>query len=532
MLPTATAMKQTPIGRPLHQCPICESRRLEYKFVVDRSPVCGCEDCGLLFLNPQPAEPPEPPRPLAAEANQAEPVCAANAAGRMEHLLRYTGLRHGRLLLVGADRYLEAEAGRAGFTVSAFTARDFETVPADQLPPVIDACVLFCALEKFADPAEALRRIRGVLAADGALMVVSLATDSPMARFFGASWWEFNRANRFYFSVDTLQSLLVKCGFGDLAFTPDRSQVSLRYLRERIADLPRASRRHRLLRRLLWFSPIPRGQPFRLMHGRVVCLARPKPPSPEPTLAVIVPVYNERPTFAELIERVLAKNLEGTAIEVIIVESNSTDGSRDLVARYQEHPRVRIILEDKPRGKGYAVRTALKAAGADIILFQDADLEYDVDDYDALVRPILRYERNFILGSRHNPAGNGWKIRRFADSPGVAGFFNFGHLVFLTLFNVLFGQRLTDPFTMFKVFRRECLWGLTFECNRFDFDHELVVKLLWKGYKPLELPVNYRSRSMAQGKKVTVFGDPLTWIRALVKLRIVCWRSDPGVGRP
>jgi hypothetical protein len=528
MEPTAAARTPAPIGRSQHPCPICESRRLEYEFTVDKSPVLRCEDCGLLFLGPQPAVRQEPPREP-AEANHAEAVCAANAAGRIEYLLRYTGLRRGRLLAVGADRYLIAASGRAGFTVCAIAAQDFEAARQDQLPAEIDACILFCALEKFADPAAALRRIRGMLTAEGALMVVAPATDSPMARFFGPSWWEFNRANRFYFSVDTLQSLLVKCGFGDVAFTPDRSQVSLRYLRERIAGLPRAARRHRLLQRILWLSPIPRGKPFRLMYGRVVSLARPKPPAPMATLAVIVPVYNERSTFPELIERVLAKNIEGISIQVIVVESNSTDGSRELVARYQGHPRVRIVLEDEPRGKGYAVRTALQNTVADIILFQDADLEYDVDDYDALVLPILRYERNFVLGSRHNPAGNGWKIRKFADSPAVAGFFNLGHLVFLLLFNVLFGQRLSDPFTMFKVFRRECLWGLDFECDRFDFDHELVVKLLWKGYQPLELPVNYRSRSMAQGKKVTVFRDPLTWLRVLVKLRIACWRSDPAV---
>lgn len=528
MAPTAAAGISAPIGKSHHQCPICESRRLEYEFTVDKAPVRRCEDCGLLFLHPQPAEPPEPPR-QAADANHAEAVCSANAAGRIQHLLRYTGLRRGRLLAVGADRYLVAEAERAGFAVCAIAVHDFETARPDQLPPEIDACILFCALEKFADPARALRGIRGMLTPEGPLMVVSPATDSPMARFFGPSWWEFNRANRFYFSVDTLQSLLVKCGFGSVAFTPDRSQVSLRYLRERMASLPRAARRHRLLQRILWLSPIPRGKPFRLMYGRVVCLARPKPPGATPKLSVVVPVYNERATFAELIERVLAKNIDGVAIEVIVVESNSTDGSRELVARYQGHPRVRIILEDQPRGKGYAVRTALQTARADIILFQDADLEYDVDDYDALVLPILRYERNFVLGSRHNPAGNGWKIRKFADSPGVAAFFNLGHLIFRTLFNVLFRQRLSDPFTMFKVFRRECLWGLDFECKRFDFDHELVVKLLWKGYQPLELPVNYRSRSIAQGKKVTVFRDPLSWLRVLVKLRIACWRSDPGV---
>jgi hypothetical protein len=530
MLPPAIAIEPTSIGRALHQCPICESRRLEYKFVVERSAVWGCEDCGLLFLNPQPAEPLDPPRRAPAEAHHAEPVYPANAAGLIAHLLRYTGIRSGRLFLVGADRSLMAEAVGSGFTVSAVTVRDFEIAGPDELPSLVDACILFCALEKFADPAAELHKIRGMLAAGGALMVVSPETGSPMARFFGTSWWEFNRANRFYFSVDTLQSLLVKCGFGDLAFTPDRSPVSLQYLRERIAGLPRRSRR--VLQRMLPFSPIPRGMTFGSMYGRTVCLGRPKPQSPAPMLSVIVPVYNERSTFPELIERVLAKEIDGVGIEVIVVESNSTDGSRELVSRCQGHPRVRIIFEERPRGKGYAVRTGLKAANGGIVLIQDADLEYDVDDYDALVGPILRHERNFVLGSRHNPAGNGWKIRRFADSPGIAGFFNLGHMVFLALFNLLFGQRLSDPFTMFKVFRRECLWGLSFECDRFDFDYELVVKLLWKGYKPVELPVNYRSRSMAQGKKIAVLGDPLTWIRALVKLRIACWRRDPAVRQP
>jgi len=517
----------TPPGRTIRECAVCQSRRLEYKFTVDAWPVCGCEDCGLLFLNPQP---PLPVEPAPVEMSQAGPLREANAAGWIGHLLRYSGVRRGRLLLVGADASLAAEAGRAGFEAIPMAAADFDSATAgDQLPTPIDACILFCALEKFADPAAALRKLRGLLAAGGALMVVSPATGSPAARYFGASWWEFHRANRFYFSVDTLQSLLVQCGFGDVAFTPDRSQVSLRYLRERMSALPPRQRRHQLLERILWLSPMPRGKAFRPMYGRVVCLARPKPAAALPVLSVVVPVYNERATFPELIEQVLAKSMEGISIEVVIVESNSTDGSRELVSRYREHPRVRVIFEDQPRGKGYAVRTGLAAATGDIILIQDADLEYDVGDYDGLVRPILRHQRNFVLGSRHNPSGGDWKIRKFADSPAVAGFFNLGHLIFLTLFNLLYRQRLSDPFTMFKVFRRECLWGLQFACNRFDFDHELVIKLLWKGYQPLELTVNYRSRSMAQGKKVTVFGDPLTWLRALLRLRIACWRSDPAV---
>jgi len=206
-------------------------------------------------------------------------------------------------------------------------------------------------------------------------------------------------------------------------------------------------------------------------------------------------------------------------LEVIIVKSKSTDGTRDFVLQYANHSRVRLILEEKPMGKGHAVRTGLKAASGDVILFQDADLEYDINDYDALVAPVLRFQNNFVLGSRHSGGKNSWKIRRFSDSPGLSIVFNFGHVLFLTLFNFLYSQRLNDPFTMFKVFRRECLYGLSFECNRFDFDYEVVIKLLRKGYKPVELPVNYRSRSIKEGKKVTVIRDPLTWLRALVKFR-------------
>jgi glycosyltransferase involved in cell wall biosynthesis len=230
-------------------------------------------------------------------------------------------------------------------------------------------------------------------------------------------------------------------------------------------------------------------------------------------------VYNEGATFVELIQELLAKTIEGLDIEVVIVESNSTDGTRDHVFQYQNHPKVQVILEDKPLGKGHAVRTGLKIAKGDIILFQDADLEYDLNDYEALLAPLLDLKANFVLGSRHGSQKNSWKIRQFSDSPGLSVFFNFGHVFFLTLFNAIYSQRLKDPFTMYKVFRRECLYGLRFECNRFDFDFEIVIKLLRKGYKPLELPVNYTSRSISEGKKVTVFRDPLTWIGALIKFR-------------
>ena len=248
-------------------------------------------------------------------------------------------------------------------------------------------------------------------------------------------------------------------------------------------------------------------------------LARAKPKPRDHQLSVVVPIYNEAATCGQVLDQLLAKTIPGLAIEIIIVESMSSDGSRQIVERYSEHPRVLLILQDRPRGKGHAVRQGLAAATGTIVLIQDGDLEYDMDDYEALLTPILENRANFVLGSRHTENKTRWKIRKFNDSVFLGRVFNFGHFVFLTLFNRLYGQTLSDPFTMYKVFRRECLYGLRLECDRFDFDHELVIKLIRKGFQPLEVPVSYVSRSPTEGKKVTLLRDPLTWIVALLKFR-------------
>jgi hypothetical protein len=111
-------------------------------------------------------------------------------------------------------------------------------------------------------------------------------------------------------------------------------------------------------------------------------------------------------------------------------------------------------------------------------------------------------------------------MRQFNDQRLTSHFLNFGHWFFATLVNVVYGLRLKDPFTMYKVFRAECLRGLKFECDRFDFDFELLIKLARKGYRPIEIPVNYRSRSFKDGKKVDVLRDPWTWLRAIFRFRL------------
>jgi glycosyltransferase involved in cell wall biosynthesis len=236
-------------------------------------------------------------------------------------------------------------------------------------------------------------------------------------------------------------------------------------------------------------------------------------------LSVIMPAYNEINTIQQGIEKVLNKQLRGMDIELIIVEGNSTDGTKDIVNLHKDHPRVKVVFEQKPSGKGRAVRAGFEVATGDFILIQDADNEYDIQDYEALLEPLISGRQVFVLGARHGVSS--WNVRKFSDQPMRAILLNLGHRIFATLINMLYGVRLKDPFTMYKVFKRDSIKDIVFECNRFDFDHELVLKLIRKGYKPIEIPVHYHSRSFAQGKKVRIFADPLTWLRAIIKFRFV-----------
>lgn len=234
-------------------------------------------------------------------------------------------------------------------------------------------------------------------------------------------------------------------------------------------------------------------------------------------LDVIMPVYNEKQYVTDGIKRVLAKKVDNLEIRLIIVESNSTDGTRDLVLEFATHPNVTLVMQDAPRGKGNAVRDGLRHSSGDFILIQDADNEYDIEDYDSLLRPLLSAETSFVLGARHG--GKAWKMRHFENQQLTSHFLNFGHVLFTFLVNIFYGLKLKDPFTMYKIFRSDCLTGIEFVSNRFDFDYELLIKLTKAGYMPVEIPVNYRSRSFVEGKKVSMIRDPLTWIWAIIKFK-------------
>ena len=234
-------------------------------------------------------------------------------------------------------------------------------------------------------------------------------------------------------------------------------------------------------------------------------------------LSVVMAVYNEAHTVADVVEQVLKVDLGDRSIELIIVESNSTDGTREIVRSFEHLPDVRVIYQDEPRGKGFAVRAGLAAAVGDVVLIQDGDLEYSVDDYAALIAPIERGETSFVLGSRHI---RGRPMRHFADSRFTSLVLNAAHWGFTGLFDVTYGVRLRDPFTMYKVFRRECIADLEFSSDRFDFDWELVAKLIRCGHVPTEVPVTYESRDFKSGKKVRMVRDPVTWVVACARFRV------------
>lgn len=241
-------------------------------------------------------------------------------------------------------------------------------------------------------------------------------------------------------------------------------------------------------------------------------------------LSIIIAVYNEARTVATLLQRVWALPLPGVVKEIIVVESNSTDGSGALVdefvARHADEPscQIRVIHQCEPRGKGHAIRQGFAVATGEILLIQDADLEYEVSDYPDLLQPIIEGRTAFVLGSRHLGPER-WKIRKFARGELRAAYMNLGGMLFHGFFNLMFAVRLTDPTSMYKVFRAECLEGLRFTCDRFDFDFELLGKLIRNGVTPLEVPVSYQSRGFDEGKKIRLLLDPLTWVLAIVRSR-------------
>lgn len=242
-------------------------------------------------------------------------------------------------------------------------------------------------------------------------------------------------------------------------------------------------------------------------------------------LSIIIPAYNEEKTIKQLLNNVYKHKLDGIKREILIIESNSKDKTRQIVRSFAEgKDEVRVILEGRPKGKGHAVRRGFQKARGDIILIQDADLEYDVRDYDKLIKPILDKKAVFVLGSRHLTSDNrrNWGIRKFHGKERLYAYFmNFGGLLFHNFFNILYGTRISDPTTMYKVFDKKLLKQVKLRGNYFELDWEIVAKFVRLGHIPHEIPIFYESRSPKEGKKVKFSRDVLRWFWTIVKFRFL-----------
>ena len=223
-------------------------------------------------------------------------------------------------------------------------------------------------------------------------------------------------------------------------------------------------------------------------------------------ISIVVPVYNEVRTVAEVIERLLAIDLPAPR-EILVVNDGSTDGTREALDRIPARPELRIIHAERNGGKGSAIRIGFGKASGTIVAIQDADLELDPAQIAQLVAPILSGQTRVVFGSRF-----------LAGRPDAPWLSIFANQVLTGATNVLFGGRLTDMETCYKVMTTEVARSLNLECNRFDIEPEISAKLLRDGHSILELPVRFEPRSRAQGKKIG-WRDGVQAIGVLLKYR-------------
>ena len=238
--------------------------------------------------------------------------------------------------------------------------------------------------------------------------------------------------------------------------------------------------------------------------------------------SIIIPVYNEAKTVESLIRQVLEENVPEIEKEIIIVESCSNDGSREIVDKFQFVPGVKIVHQEIAKGKGAAVKEGLSHVSGDIVLIQDADLEYRTSDYKTVLKPILTGNVEIVFGSRTLTHPYRWRCREYKGLEKIYGWLvNFGGVLLTLLFNILYGVHLSDGATMYKVFKSYLLKNLNLKSNRFDYDWEITAKLVRKGCKIVEVPVWYRARSKSEGKKILFFIDGWKVLKAIIKYRFV-----------
>ena len=222
-------------------------------------------------------------------------------------------------------------------------------------------------------------------------------------------------------------------------------------------------------------------------------------------LSVILPVYNEKNTIQEVIQKVMSVDVEK---ELIIVDDCSNDGTKELLKKFEGQEQIRILYHQENQGKGSAIRTALKHVTGDVVIIQDADLELDPQDYPELLKPILEGKTEVVYGSRYLKETNTLPPFRFRIAVHVLNF----------MVRILFGVKITDEATCYKLIKTELLKSIPLKCKRFEFCPEVTAKILKRKQKIVEVPISYNYRTVKQGKKIG-FMDGLEAMWTLLKYR-------------
>jgi glycosyltransferase involved in cell wall biosynthesis len=223
------------------------------------------------------------------------------------------------------------------------------------------------------------------------------------------------------------------------------------------------------------------------------------------TLTVIIPVFNERTTVAEIVRRVRAVDIP-LDVDVVVVDDGSSDGTDKVLGALVDST-LRVVVHEHNQGKGAAIRTGLGYAEGDLVLVQDADLEYDPGDWPKLLDPILKHKAYVVYGSRFTGERKNMLVLHWIGNR---------FLSFVT--NVLYSSTLSDMETCYKLFDRRVIDGITVVSNRFDFEPEITAKVLRRGFRIYEVPISYAGREPDEGKKIT-WRDGFGALRALIKFR-------------
>jgi len=237
-------------------------------------------------------------------------------------------------------------------------------------------------------------------------------------------------------------------------------------------------------------------------------------------LSVVMPVYNERATLRQVVERVLS--LAPMEIELICVDDGSRDGSREILAEVRaEYPQVQVLLHPENMGKGAAIRTGIQHAAGDFVIIQDADLEYDPSDYPVLLEPLIQGKADAVYGSRFQGSGP-HRVLYFWHSV--------GNKLLTLLSNCLTNINLSDMETCYKAFRREVIQAIPIQENRFGFEPEITVKLAKRHLRIYEVGIGYWGRTYEEGKKIG-WKDGMRALWCLLKYSLK-ERSVPATALP